>query len=94
MVRNPIGGPNDHRHGTVNGYGNLRCRCPRCRAANTAQMRVARARMRAAVAAGQRDLRHGTTGGYTNYGCHCEHCSRAERDAAANRYRGRILNPA
>lgn len=28
--------PDDPRHGTRNGYGNLGCRCDRCRAANTA----------------------------------------------------------
>lgn len=26
--------PEDPRHGTTNGYGNLKCRCPRCREAN------------------------------------------------------------
>lgn len=26
--------PNDPRHGTVNGYTNLRCRCSRCRKAH------------------------------------------------------------
>lgn len=29
----------DPRHGTQNGYGNRRCRCDSCRAANTAYMR-------------------------------------------------------
>lgn len=28
--------PDDPRHGTLNGYSNLKCRCSRCRAANTA----------------------------------------------------------
>lgn len=28
--------PDDPRHGTANGYGNLGCRCLRCCAANTA----------------------------------------------------------
>lgn len=28
--------PSDPRHGTLNGYQNQRCRCDRCRAANTA----------------------------------------------------------
>lgn len=31
--------PDDPRHGTLNGYGNLGCRCDRCRAANTAAHR-------------------------------------------------------
>lgn len=35
--------PDDPRHGTRNGYGNLRCRCDRCRQANTDAYRVIRA---------------------------------------------------
>lgn len=31
--------PADPRHGTLNGYNNLRCRCDRCRAANAASQR-------------------------------------------------------
>ncbi len=31
--------PVDPRHGTVNGYSNLRCRCDRCRAAQTEYIR-------------------------------------------------------
>lgn len=31
--------PDDHRHGTINGYNNLGCRCERCRAARTAYPR-------------------------------------------------------
>ena len=30
--------PNDPRHGTVNGYGNQGCRCPRCCKAHTDYM--------------------------------------------------------
>lgn len=29
----------DHRHGTENGYGNLRCRCEACRAAHATYFR-------------------------------------------------------
>lgn len=32
-------GDGDPRHGTVNGYGNLKCRCPECKAANTARLK-------------------------------------------------------
>jgi hypothetical protein len=32
-------GDGDPRHGTMNGYGNLRCRCNDCRAANTAHQK-------------------------------------------------------
>lgn len=31
--------PDDPRHGTINGYNNLKCRCDRCRAANTEAVR-------------------------------------------------------
>lgn len=36
LYRRDISDPADPRHGTVNAYRNLRCRCDRCRAANTA----------------------------------------------------------
>lgn len=29
--------PDDHRHGSLNGYSNMKCRCSRCRQANTAR---------------------------------------------------------
>jgi hypothetical protein len=38
--------PDDLRHGTKNGYGNLGCRCEPCREANTIDMREARKRWR------------------------------------------------
>lgn len=37
----------DERHGTLNGYNNLRCRCDGCRAANAASMREYKERRRA-----------------------------------------------
>jgi hypothetical protein len=36
--------PDDPRHGTVNGYSNLKCRCDRCRAAWAIAYRARRAR--------------------------------------------------
>jgi hypothetical protein len=36
--------PDDPRHGTDNGYKNLRCRCDACRIANTASQAAYRAR--------------------------------------------------
>lgn len=39
-------GPDDHRHGTANGYDNLDCRCPRCREAHRVDMAEARRRKR------------------------------------------------
>ena len=40
----------DSRHGTVNGYGNLGCRCDRCREANNASMRAYKKKRREAGA--------------------------------------------
>jgi len=34
-----IPGDGDHRHGTLNGYQNLGCRCPECREAGNAASR-------------------------------------------------------
>jgi len=36
--------PNDPRHGTINGYSTLGCRCDRCRAAGTAASKRRRQR--------------------------------------------------
>lgn len=67
-------GDGDPRHGTVNGYGNLRCSCPECRAAWAAHCRRERERMRRAPIALD-DPRHGTTNLYTNWGCRCPECT-------------------
>lgn len=63
--------PEDPRHGTKNGYGNLGCRCPRCtEATRIAQAeQVARPRQ---LAPG--DPRHGTRYARTYWHCHCEIC--------------------
>lgn len=37
--------PTDARHGTLNGYTNCRCRCPRCIDAHTAHWRATRTRV-------------------------------------------------
>ena len=66
----------DPRHGSLNGYTNLRCRCDECRAANTAYQLGWSRRMGykpLAVDAPQ----HGTLGGYTNYSCRCDECRAA-----------------
>lgn len=39
-------GDGDPRHGTMNGYVNLRCRCGECRAANATYYREGRGRLR------------------------------------------------
>jgi hypothetical protein len=66
----------DPRHG-INGYTHYRCRCDRCRAANTA--RCGQARQRRELTPG--DPRHGTPNGYFNYNCRCEACRAAGSEA-------------
>lgn len=41
--RKPLQGPDDPRHGTVNAYNNLGCRCDPCRGALASRMFVYRA---------------------------------------------------
>ena len=68
--------PGDPRHGTLNGYTNLACRCDRCRAANTRYCAEIRLRRRAR---GCPDHLHGSPNGYGNYGCRCGDCTVAWR---------------
>lgn len=67
--------PDDPRHGTVNGYVNLACRCAPCRSAWNDYVKVKRAR-RATLLAPD-DPRHGTNGLYVNYSCRCAPCTAA-----------------
>lgn len=64
----------DPRHGTVNGYTNLRCRCESCRAIWTA---VTRARRSQRPPLAPDDPRHGTDNGYVNFKCRCKDCRAA-----------------
>lgn len=73
-------GDGDPRHGTYNGYHNLRCWCDDCRKANAAHQRGANQR-RAPLAPS--DPRHGTTNAYGNYGCRCTPCRKAGSAARA-----------
>jgi hypothetical protein len=77
-------------HGTYSRYNVDECRCDDCRAANTAQSRDLRSRLRQ-VPADQ--IPHGTTNGYNNYGCRCDDCraeqAKCKRDARARRARRR-----
>lgn len=70
-----VNDPNDPRHGTQNGYGNLACRCPRCRAANVETMRLARECRASQIPAD----RHGRQTTYFNYSCRCSFCKEAHR---------------
>lgn len=63
----------DPRHGTVNGYGNLACRCLACRRAATKQHREYLARVRTE---GRVLSEHGTETAYAS-GCRCDVCREA-----------------
>jgi len=68
-------GDGDPRHGTLNGYNNLKCRCATCRAAN--------ARYHADAMTARRNgplpphIRHGQYMTYHNYCCRCGPCRAA-----------------
>mgnify|MGYP006921487216 CR=1 FL=1 len=83
----PMTDPNDLRHGTENGYVNLRCRCTACRAAFAAAQRVYRERRAVMLAAGLIEARHGTESTYKNYLCRCPECRFAKSKADAARRR-------
>ena len=85
--------PDDPRHGTVNGYGNLGCRCSECRKAQAAKQfeymhRTGRTKMTWAeyVAA---TTRHGCAR-YRHGGCRCDVCREAMR---VEKKRQRERNP-
>ena len=89
-------GDGDLRHGTVNGYSNLRCRCERCRAAWTAYVTLYRlpgvTQRRAAQERGEtyvtaKGITHGLTG-YQSHSCRCDVCRRAKSEDN-RRYRER-----
>jgi hypothetical protein len=72
----------DPRHGTLNGYFNLRCRCEKCRTTNAGYQR----RLRATRHLPPGDPRHGTNNGYVNYCCRCDRC-RTANSATRRRWR-------
>ena len=75
--------PDDPRHGTNNGYSNLKCRCPRCRAAWAATVQKDRHARKVP------DHVHGTENGYTNYRCRCTPCKTAWATATSDRRQAR-----
>ncbi len=82
-------GDGDPRHGTVNGYSNLKCRCEACRFQWRGFVAAARTRRRSTGLAPD-DKRHGASTTYSNYGCRCDPCRLAHnaerrRNLAAQR---------
>jgi hypothetical protein len=77
--------PDDPRHGTENGYSNLKCKCEPCKQAwreAVAEDRKTRATKPVP------DHVHGTENGYRNYGCKCDKC-KTEWSRVSNRRRKR-----
>lgn len=77
--------------GSGTGYSYHKCRCSRCKEANTTRT----ARRRAERRLGREDLihpdaPHGTPGGYSNWGCRCEDCSAEFAVALDSSYRNRL----
>lgn len=68
----------DPRHGTQNGYVNLRCRCDRCRAANTDYCRELKAARASRIVP---ERLHGTVNAYSNYRCRCSQCRAAYNES-------------
>lgn len=75
----------DPRHGTPNGYGNLGCRCERCRTANAAVRRAYLARVRAE---GRILGKHGSEVAYDS-GCRCDKCRTNHNEKARGRVHSR-----
>lgn len=74
----------DPRHGTVNGYSNLGCRCDECRASWASHLQAQRAaRARRGLPAS--DPRHGKASTYANWGCRCQACTEAAAEYRRSR---------
>jgi hypothetical protein len=65
-------GDGDPRHGSENGYSNLRCRCQHCRRAWAFTYQKRRERKRSEPTPVDA---HGTVSGYSYWGCRCPKCT-------------------
>jgi hypothetical protein len=80
-------GDGDPRHGTENGYSNLRCRCQHCRRAWAFTVRKRRGRKRSEPTPVDA---HGTVSGYSYWGCRCPKCTEIHNERYRElRYRRR-----
>jgi hypothetical protein len=66
--------PDDPRHGTLNGYSNLKCRCQPCREAWASYCQRRKA---ARPPLPPDDPRHGLPTSYANWKCRCPKCTEA-----------------
>jgi len=75
----------DSRHGTANGYSNLKCRCRPCRDANSESQSEYRQRL---ATTPRHLIPHGSVNGYSNYRCRCALCRAAHTDYRRVRRQG------
>jgi hypothetical protein len=68
----------DPRHGTLNGYTNLYCRCAACRAAWAKYYDETRENRSGRL--WKSDVEHGTASAYSNWRCRCRACTTAWAD--------------
>lgn len=73
----------DPRHGTVNGYGNLGCRCDACRRAHAENHAAYMAKKRAR---GEVVGKHGSSAAYDS-GCRCDECRLAHNARSVEKKR-------
>ena len=71
--------PGDPRHGTINGYGNLYCRCDRCKEANRLNHNEYIQKARASGHLANGDVTHGSSYRY-DVGCRCDLCREAHNE--------------
>ena len=71
--------PDDPRHGTTNGYGNLGCRCEACREAHRQNHNRYMKKVRESGQLLGDAAKHGTSYRY-DVGCRCDECREAHNE--------------
>lgn len=82
-------GDGDARHGTTNGYSNLKCRCQDCRDAWASWYkadRYAREAQLSRAVPGRYQPEHGKASTYENWLCRCDPCRTAHSAKDRARY--------
>jgi len=68
----------ESEHGKRSTYNKYKCRCDKCRAANTDYLRLSRIRKLAKLT--DDSHLHGTRNAYMNMKCRCERCKKANTE--------------
>lgn len=84
-----VPGDGDPRHGTHNGYVNLKCRCQLCKTAWSAWYLEARERRHQRLLADPSLATHGKATTYSNWKCRCRPCTDAFSAASREQARRR-----